>query len=460
MSDMRRVCDVAAYTLCALFALAGSLINLNRFWQYESGYYDFGMFDVPIWKVAHFHLPIIDHFLVSGKINLADHFNPSIYLFSPLYWFTSHSEVLFIAQDILVGLSGLVLYRIGIKVLKNCFLSLAVVIAYFLFAGLQNAVYFDFHELTVMTFFLMMVYYAIVANKKLLYFIFFIITLGFKENLFLLGIGLSVFIFFYRKEWRKIAIVTFFYSILWFFIAMNLILYFSGGIYGYQPLLQGSVVDIALRLVTPFIKLKTLFLTLLSFLFLPLFSFSTIPILLLHFAARFLSEGSVRWDLGFHYNAEIAPTLAVASLLGLRYLSRKFSRRIVLCIGIGVIMTSLILYRFILHPAFGLAYHPVFYSHTKDFVYIDKLIAKIPKDHSIATQNNLASAFLHQDVRILREDYKRHSIDYILFDLRPGQNPNNFLGIKDPQKLLQTILHDPDYRVVYNESDQYIFRKK
>lgn len=164
---MRRICDITVYLLCGLFALAGSLINLNRFWQYEAGYYDFGMFDVPIWKVAHFQLPIINHFLVSGKINLADHFNPSIYLFSPLYWFTSRSEILFIAQDILVALSGFVLYRIGIELLKNPFLSLSVVIAYFLFAGLQNAIYSDFHELTVMTFFLMMVYYAIFTKKKL-----------------------------------------------------------------------------------------------------------------------------------------------------------------------------------------------------------------------------------------------------------------------------------------------------
>lgn len=128
-------------------------------------------------------------------------------------------------------------------------------------------------------------------------------------------------------------------------------------------------------------------------------------------------------------------------------------------IGVSLIATSFVLYRFVLQPAFGLAYRPVFYRHTKNFTYIDKLVAKIPKNQSIITQNNLASVFLHQEVYILREDYPRHSADYILLDLRPGQNINNFLGIKDPQKLLQTILQDQNYYLVYHKSDQYIFKR-
>src|SRR3989338_7257533 len=93
---------IAAIAMCALYALAGILINLNRFWQFDLGYYDFGMFDRPIWNLAHFKAPIIDHMVVGGKINLADHFNPGIYLLVPIYWFTDRSEALLIVPSIAI----------------------------------------------------------------------------------------------------------------------------------------------------------------------------------------------------------------------------------------------------------------------------------------------------------------------------------------------------------------------
>ena len=126
---------VVVLVLCLLYGLAGSLINVNRLWQYDLGYYDFGIFTTAIWKAAHFRAPVIDHLIFSNKIIFADHFNPSIFLFSPLFWFTSRNEVLLIVQSLLVGLSGYVLFLIGRKVLKSNFLSFSVVIAYFLFDG-------------------------------------------------------------------------------------------------------------------------------------------------------------------------------------------------------------------------------------------------------------------------------------------------------------------------------------
>lgn len=131
ISIMRKITSYQKYVwhfcvivLAILYSTAGSLINVNRLWQYELGYYDFGIFSRPIWLVSRFKPPIIDHFVFSNRVNFADHFNPSIFLFSPLFWLTSHFEILLIAQSILVCLSSYVLFFIGRKILKNDFLSL------------------------------------------------------------------------------------------------------------------------------------------------------------------------------------------------------------------------------------------------------------------------------------------------------------------------------------------------
>lgn len=451
-----------AILICVIFSIFGILINLNRFWQYESGYYDFGLFDRAIWNVAHFKLPITDHFVFSGKVIFADHFNPSIFLLTPIYWITSHSEALFIIQDIFVGLSGYVLYKIGSRVLKKEFLALSVLLSYFLFVGLQNAIFSDFHELTVATLFIMLTFWAIIKGDKKLFFLFLIITLGFKESLFLLGIGMSVFIYIYRKEWKKVAIATFIISLLWgFFAIMVIIPFFSGGIYNSEPLLTGGVTAVIFRLFTPFIKVKTVFLTLFSFLFLPILTPSLWVIMLLNFLHRFLLPGSTRWDLGLHYNAELAPTLAISVILALRTLQKKLSRRIVYIVTVTLFITSFVLYRFILHGPYGLSYNPAFYRHTKDFAYLDRLIKRIPQNATVIAQNNIASRFLHnKEVWILRENYRQFNAEYILFDLRPGQNPTNFLGAHDINNVFEKVSNDTNYHIIYHDGDQYIFKRQ
>lgn len=443
-----------------LYGIAGSLINVNRLWQYDLGYYDFGIFTRAIWQVAHFKPPVIDHLIFSNKVIFADHFNPSIFLFSPLFWLTSHIEILLIAQSMLVGLSGYILFLIGRKVLKNNFLSFAVVVAYFLFNGLQNAVYSDFHEVTAMVIFLMLTYWAIFFDKKKLYFLFFIITLGFKESLFLLGIGLAVFIYFTKKEWRRIAIATFVISVVWAYVSIKIIIaHFSPGSFYYFPDMS-DVKKIFLGLFFPIIKIKTILWSLVSFLLLPLLAPSLWIVFFTHYAHRFLSNGEQRWDLGFHYNAEIAPTLAIAAIIGLSVLQKRFPKLLLNAVGLSLIFISLFLYRFIFHGPIGLAYNPAFYAHTKDFKFLNTLVSKVPKNVSVSAQNNLTPPFFHQDVWILRENYRYMNPEYIVIDARDGQNPSNYLGIRNIKSLTDTIIKDKKYSLFYHEGDQFIFKRK
>lgn len=454
-----KIFDVLAFVTVIVFSILAILLNLNRYWQFESGYYDLGIFDTAIWKVAHFQTPIIDHLVVGGKHIFADHFHPSIFLFSPIYWFTSKTEALLIAQDIVVGLSGLILYLIGKKLLKNGFLSFSILIAYFLFQGLQNAVMFDFHEVTVMTLFLMLTYWSIFNNKKMSYFFFLMITLGFKESLFALGIGISIFIFFYKKEWRKIALISFFISLLWGLIAIKIIIpFFSGGIYLYS-LDTKNLFELFQRLFTPFIKIKTVFLSLLSFGFLPILSPKLFPLIFLHYGIRFINPAGERWDLGLHYNAEIAPTLAIASLMGLGFI-KKYSKKLAFITAILTIIISIILHRFVLRGPFGLTYNPAFYKHTANFNFLREMIAVVPKNASVTAQNNLAGYFSHQEVYILRPFFKQKETDYVLFDLRPGQNPNNlFMSEETMKKTFEIVKNHPKYQLIYHKGDQYVFKK-
>lgn len=447
--------NIFAILLTISYFLIGSIVSVVRYWQYDVWYYDFGIFSRALFNASRFRLPIIDHFIVPGKIIFADHFNPSLFFLTPLYWITSRQEILLIAQALCVALSGYVLYRIGLILLKNEIASLVMMIPYFLFVGLQNAVITEFHELTVMTLFLMTTYYFYVSKKKQLFLVFFFLTLGFKESLFLLGIGMGTFVIFERKEWRNIGIFLVLFSLLYGFITTQVIIpYFSSRSYYYVP----ETIDLQ-NLFQPIIKIKTLLLSFGSFLFLPLGTISLFPLYAFHFTSRFLSEGSTRWDLGLHYSAEIAPTLAFGALLTLSKLKKMTPKKTIIIISAINAIVSLILFRFILHGPFLLVFNKVFFTHTKTFEYLDELIGKIPENASVAAQNNLAVRFIKQRSHILRDEYWAISANYIVIDMRDGQNPNNFLGIRDEKKLLNNLLNDKRYSIFFHKGNSYIFKK-
>jgi len=458
---MNKWIDILAYFFCFLFTAAGILVSLNRFWQYEVFYYDFGIFDQAIWNVSRLKAPIIDHLVVSGKWIFADHFNPSIFLFSPLYWFTDKSEIILIAQAVVVGLSGLILYLIGLRILKSHFLSFSVLCCYLFFIGIQNAVISDFHEVTASTFFIALAFWGIIYKKKLLYFTMFFLTLGFKESNFLLGIGIGVFILLAQKEWRKIATATIIISIVWGLTSIYFIIpYFANGIYQYSHNTSGT------NYITVFfddsIKRNTLLYTFYSFGFLPLFSPSFWALIFQDLFIRFAPQAPTRWGLGLHYSAQLAVITTLSSIYAIKFLKEKsiFFRKYIYLFALILIFNSFYLYHFVLHGPFALSYNKVFYAHSNDFEFLTKIIKKVPQNAVIMTQNNLASHFTHQKVWLLRSNYSDYNPDYILIDNRKGQSINNFF-VSPPNisDMIEKLKKEKKYKLIYYTKEQFLFKK-
>lgn len=456
--------DKLAILLTFLFVLSGSIVSVVRFWQYDVFYYDFGVFDTAIWKVAHFQKPIIDHFIVGGKINFADHFNPSIFLLSPFYWFTDKQEALLISQALMVGLSGIVIYLISIQILKNKFASLSLLISFYLFIGLQNAVISDFHDVTVATFPLALTLYSIIKKKLKWFILFGLITLGFKETLFLLGFAIGVFIILFNRRWTKIGLATSIFSLIYGLIAIKfLIPHFSGGVYVYGQ----DITFEPMRFITSFfdnpIKIDTLFKSFWSFSFLPFLSPMFWILILEDFGVRFYSGfGTTRIDLGLHYSAILSVIMTFSSIYGLRFISSKISRSNFKFLLVLIILNAIFLYRFIVHGPLALSYNLAFYRHTKDFEFLNKMVRLVPKNTSVMTQNNIAPHLTHQMVWNLKVRYDEYRPDYILIDERPRQNANDFFGSDrnlDVYKFILKLSDDKNYKIIYKTDYQFVFKR-
>lgn len=452
--------DIFALVFCFIFILASILVSLNRFWQYEMFYYDLGIFDRAIWLISRFKTPIIDHLVIGGKIIFADHFNPSIFIFSPLFWITDKTEILLIAQSIAVGLSGFFIYKIGKIVTKNYFFSLSILISYYLFTGVQNAILSDFHEVTVATLFAALSFYFFLKNKKIPTLLFFLITLGFKESNFLFGAGLATAFFLINKSWRKFSIFLFIISTIWGVIAIKLIIpYFSGGIYGYEVGFSLDKINLIDDLLGNPAKRHTVFYSLLSFGFLPILSPAFWPLIVQDLLVRFLSN---REGLGLHYSTLLSVIFAISSFYGFFVLQKiKITKSHISIMSLLIILNALFLYRFVLRGPLALAYNPDFYAHTKDFRFLDDLVSQIPSGATVMAQNNLAPHFTHsKNVWVLKYDYESYKPEYVVFDLRSGQNINNFFPTDNVPFVLQSISRDSNYSDIYNNGNQYIFKRK
>jgi len=454
--------DLFAYTLFALFTLAAIVVSLNRFWQYEIFYYDFGIFDRAIWLVSQFKAPVIDHLVVGGKLIFADHFSPSIFLLSPLFWLTDKSEVLLIAQSIIVGLAGLFIYKMGKMVTKNSLFSFAILVSFYFFIGIQNAVISDFHEVTIATLAIALCFYFFIKNKKIPFVVFFLLTLGFKESNFLLGAGIALSTFFLNKHWRRLSIALFIISIAWgIFTIKFAIPHFAHGPYGYDISFTTDKLNIIFDLLDTPMKRTVMFYSLLSFGFLPLVHPAFLFVIIQDFLIRFLSN---RVSLGLHYSAQLACIFAISSFYGYAMLKRNaFIKKYMTIVSFLLMLNALFLYRFVLRGPLALSYNKSFYLHTNDFTFLNELIAKVPKGTRIMTQNNLASHFTHEsEVWVLKDNYETYDAEYIVLDFRSGQNANDFFPTKHPNLILKKLLKDPHYEILFEDNNAYIFhlRKK
>ncbi len=458
-----------AFIFSSLFSLAGSLVSLNRFWQYEVFYYDFGIFDKAIWEVSRFSTPIIHHIVLGEKIIFADHFSPSIFMFSLLFWFFPQSETLLVAQACAVGISGFVLFSISKRVLKNSFYAISIMASYLLFEGLQNAVITDFHEVTVATLFFMLTFLCVVAKKKKLYFLCFMLLLGFKETMFLLGIGMVVAVFFTFPKWRKVALVSAIIAVIWGIVSIKVVIpYFSGGLYLYATEIPTNPATMIASFFDSPIKQRTIYYTFRNFGFLPLFSPAFWIIIFQDLLIRFYPQGFVeRWALGFHYSALTTAIMGVSSVFSIKMLQSKIKQKYLTVLVLLLLLNSLYLYRFVLHGPFGLSYNSALYAHTKDFVFLEKAIKKIPKNASVMTQNNIFPHFTHQKSWLLisdiyaykKEFYTSKNPDYILIDNRSGQNLNNYYGVRDMNVLITNLQKDTTYKNIYKDGSLWMFKK-
>jgi uncharacterized membrane protein len=286
--------------------------------------------------------------------------------------------------------------------------------------------------------------------------------IGWQEDLAGIGAGMGIYLL-KNKDTRKRGLLTLIISLVYGLLVIKRIIpAFNQGAYGYDMYWPTGIEWLS-RWVWPAIKLKTIIVSVMSFGGLPLLSPWIWPSILSQYLIRFVfNNAGTRWDLGMHYNAIVTPLLLLGAIDGVRkFQGNKYFKRASYWMGLGIILLILLFHRLLLGPL-QLALRSEFYQQTNRNSHYREFLDKIPRDKGlIMTMNNLAAHLTHDQVVLLKQDYKRIDPKVIAVYLLPGQNPNNYFPVSEAgvKLMVKELENDVNYSQVRIGEWGYVFVK-
>jgi uncharacterized membrane protein len=413
-----------------------STLSIIRHMQFQSGGFDLGLYDQAVWKFAHFLDP---YNTVKERLLFGDHLVLTLPLFGILFFLWEDVRMLLIAQAVIISFSAIPIYLLAKKRMGSPIAALCLAIIYSLFYGIQYGVYFDFHPIIIGVAALSWLAYFWETGNKRLFWISVIFALLTQENMGIALICLSS-IFFFRKEFRKQAIIIGLLGLGYSLIASKIIAHFSPVGFQYWPQFPNSPVDAISRLFDSQEKRQVWWYSYSSFSFLPLFSPGALIAVLIDISQYFVTgpEFSRMWSPFMHHRAILAPLLTLGTIDVLVFLKTKKIRITFIAVGLLFITVSL---QYIFHLPLNKLTKTEYWKHETWMIDTEKMLLEVPGNASVSTQQNLVPHLSH-----------RKQI-YIAWP-----RPHNIEGEPCGQRLCWWIDSGgkPEYLVVDTRPDQWL----
>jgi len=374
-----------------ILSLLYSTLSILRHNHFQSGGFDLGLYDQAAWQYSRFLTP---HNTIKERHILGDHLTLTLPLLASLFWLWDNVRILLIFQAFWISLSTLAIFKLcrirGLTPLASLNLSFI----YSLFPGIQFAVFFDFHPVVIGAGLIAWLIYFLEAKKKKLFFITLILLILTQENMGIAMICLGI-IYFFQKSYRKWSIVFILIGSIWSFVAIKIITLFSSAGFQYWPKFPPHPLLLLKSFFNSEEKRLNWLYSFSWFSFIPLFSPSTtIAVIIdlsqyLVLAPRF----SHMWGPWLHHRVILAPFLLLGVLEVLAKLKKyNFNLQNISFLMVALSLTLQYYFHFPLNKLSKKAY----WREEPWMADNRNLINSIPKEASIATQQNLVPHLSHR----------------------------------------------------------------
>lgn len=377
--------------ICIIFFVAYAILGVVRQMHFLSGY-DLAIVDQAMWNYSHFQPPITTNQTYAFTPILWDHVELIFPLLVPFYWIANNVYTLIVLQALAITSSGLAVWLLAKKYQLSNSLSLALLISYLAFYGIQNAIWADVHSLVFgIAFLAWFLYFAEVKNWKLTT-TFFILTIICKEDMALLTFVLAAVLFYFRRDKQLLWIVggSFAYLIVIFYVYFP---YLVPGGYRYQ---RGGL----LTHIDPstfynssskrdVLLYSSLWYGLLPFLS-PLYLIPAFLDLVKYFVVASHVVTSADGLFG-HYRSSLSLLLVwptIFTISRFKVLQTKY-------VAVYILLCALVL-QYVLHLPLSYLTKKWFWTTPASVVSMKQGVASIPQDASVVTQINFLPHLSHR----------------------------------------------------------------
>ena len=403
-----------------------STLSLVRHTHFQSGGFDLGLYDQTIWQYSRFQWP---YNTVKERFILGDHLTLTIPLLAPLFWIWNDVRALLIFQAVWVSCSVFAVYKL-IRLRKfSPFTAVSLSVIYSLFYGIQYGIFFDFHPVLLATGLIPWMLYFLESKRTKLFLVSLIALLLTQENMGLALASLGC-IYLFHKQYRKKAVFFVIGGIVFSLLAAKIIALFSPVGFQYTP-------QIHLKLSEFFNsqeKQQVWLYTMSAFSFLPLLSPGAMAAIVFDLAQYFITgpEFSRMWSPFMHHRAILAPFVLLGTLDVLGVLKQKIKVEYL----VVVLVLSAMFQQYYFHFPLNKLTKPVFWKTEPWEIDNTTMLATIPRDIAIATQQSLIPRLSHRKEIYLawprEHDYPgcvqpcwwldfNKNADYLLIDTHPGE---------------------------------------
>ncbi len=456
-----------AITVISLFTLFYLFLTAVLHYKFSTTAYDLGIFDQVVWKYSHFKTPLDT---IVGVNDLADHFEPILFLVGLLYKIIPSVYTLLFVESAIVAMGFYPIYKLADKYLKDKRSALILGIGYLLSLGIIQAIHYPVHPGTWLPTFYAFAIYFIDKKKYYLYFLFLILALCTKESaaIHIFFIGLFSLIIFKQK---LAMLITMILSIVSYFLIFKILMPHFGNGAGYAHGIFGNIsnnpvdfikfvflhpIDTIRIAFDPPVKAQTFYLTLGTVALMPLLSLGFIILVAPFFVERLLTDHPAMMTMGFHYSAPITAILFITAIFSIKKIK---SREIQQIAALTVFICSFVFMfsnNFYTSPLDS-------YLSIKNYTVSDRerlaneIISDIPKDASVTAQDVFVTHLSHRNIIKLYEGDPPIT-DYVLLAKSPdyGSWPVNYdvvcKQIKD--------LRDNSNFIIVEENPKLILFKK
>jgi uncharacterized membrane protein len=172
-----------------------------RHWGYMTSLYDLGAFDQAIWTASQGG-SLLNSINTEQTMNwLGFHFQPILYLFVPLYKLYPSVHWLTVSQSAALSFSALPIFAIARHATRSEKKAVIWALIYLLNPFVIAAATWDFHEVSLATFFISLGLYAITQKRLLLLMVSSLFLLACKEHFGLTVAGLGILYGVVHKNW-------------------------------------------------------------------------------------------------------------------------------------------------------------------------------------------------------------------------------------------------------------------